>query len=66
MSALFTMVILNLIGFLFFGIGFGYTWSLVYVLQYIVMTPFMYLYIPTCLLHYHKNLGLVHGYDHLI
>ena len=60
------MIFLNLFAFIFFGIGMGYTWSLFLCLQFITMIPFMYLYIPTCLLHYHKNIELVNGYDHLI
>ena len=65
-AALLVMLFLNLFAFLFFGIGMGYTWSLFLCLQFITMTPFMYMYIPTCLLHYHKNVELVNGYDHLI
>lgn len=65
-GAVYTMILLNLFAFLFFNIGFGYTWSLLFVLQFIALTPLMESYLPTCLTWYHKGIGIVNGYDHLI
>jgi len=44
----------------------GYTWSLVFVLQYINLVPLTNTFIPSCLMWYTKNMGLVNGYDHII
>jgi hypothetical protein len=44
----------------------GYTWSLVFVLQYINFIPLTNTYIPSCLMWYSKTMGLVNGYDHII
>mmetsp|Transcript_15255 Transcript_15255/g.15129 ORF Transcript_15255/g.15129 Transcript_15255/m.15129 type:complete len:89 (-) Transcript_15255:1113-1379(-) len=44
----------------------GYTWSLVFVLQYINFIPLTNVFLPSCLMWYHKNTGLVNGYDHII
>eukprot|EP00345_Euplotes_harpa_P013898 CAMPEP_0168337858 /NCGR_PEP_ID=MMETSP0213-20121227/12458_1 /TAXON_ID=151035 /ORGANISM="Euplotes harpa, Strain FSP1.4" /LENGTH=469 /DNA_ID=CAMNT_0008343463 /DNA_START=1338 /DNA_END=2747 /DNA_ORIENTATION=- len=47
-------------------ISMGYTWSLVFVLQYINFLSLSNVYIPSCLLYYSKDMGLVNGYDHII
>ena len=44
----------------------GYTWSLVFVLQYISLVPLTNVYIPSWLMWYSKNLGLVNGWNHII
>jgi cysteine-rich repeat protein len=61
-----TMLWINVFAFLTFKISMGYTWSLVFVLQYINLVPLTNTYIPSCLMWYSKSMGLVNGYDHII
>jgi len=65
-AAIFVMLGLNLFGFVFFGISMGYTWSLIFCLQFIAMMPYLNMYIPSCLNFYHKTLELVNGNYKLI
>jgi len=63
---LITLLCINIVAFLTFRISMGYTWSLVFVLQYINLVPLTNTYIPSCLMVYSKSMGLVNGYDHII
>jgi cysteine-rich repeat protein len=65
-GCLITLLWVNVIAFLTFKISMGYTWSLVFCLQFINLVPLTQVYIPSCLMWYLKDMGLVNGYDHII
>ena len=57
-AAMIAVLLLNILAFLIYDVSMGYCWSMILMLQWVYWIPLFNLYMPTCLSHYMKQIGL--------